>query len=195
MTVLLHSASLRLHNSAMIAPQARCTGGGTVDQFVGRSLGPYLIQGRLGAGGMGVVYRAVHQTLGRTRAVKILPPMLAHDEVFVRRFQREATIAANVHHPNVVQVYDVRQEDGFFYIVMELVEGVALNVLIHQQGPLPGPRVVDLLGQLADALDFMQAHGVLHRDVKPANVLVRQAIRSPWSISESRGAPAPAPSR
>jgi serine/threonine-protein kinase len=157
----------------MIAPQAHCTGGDTVDQFVGRSLGPYLIQSRLGAGGMGVVYRAVHQTLGQTRAIKILPPMLAHDETFVRRFQREATIAANVHHPSVVQIYDVRQEDGYFYIVMELVEGVALNDLIRQQGPLPGPRVVDLLGQLADALDFMRAHGVLHRDVKPANVLVR----------------------
>lgn len=147
--------------------------GDTVDQYVGRTLGPYLLQSKVGAGGMGVVYRAVHQALGQTRAIKILPPSLAYDTAFVRRFQREAKIAANLHHPNVVQIYDVREEDGFFYIVMELVDGVPLNTLVRQPGPLSNARVIALLGQLADALDFAHAQGVLHRDIKPANVLVR----------------------
>jgi serine/threonine-protein kinase len=144
-----------------------------VEQLVGRRLGPYELQSKLGSGGMGTVYRAVHRTLGQTRAIKILPPMLANDESFVKRFQREAMIAANLHHPHVVQIYDVREEDGYFYIAMELIEGSSLEDLIRQQGALPGPRIIALLRQLAEALDFAHGRSVLHRDIKPANVLVR----------------------
>jgi WD40 repeat protein len=121
---------------------------------------------------MGVVYRARHRDLQAFRAIKILPPHFATDENFVARFRREATIAAGLRHPNVVLIYDVGQQDDTHYIVMDLVEGRSLRDVIHADKPMPLDRAIRLLRPLADALDFAHQHGVIHRDVKPTNVIV-----------------------
>jgi WD40 repeat protein len=121
---------------------------------------------------MGVVYRARHRDLQQFRAIKLLPPHFAADDSFVARFKREATIAAGLRHPNVVLIYDVGQQDDFHYIVMDLVEGRSLRDVIRADTPLSIDRIIALLRPLAQALDFAHAHGVVHRDVKPTNVIV-----------------------
>jgi serine/threonine-protein kinase len=121
---------------------------------------------------MGVVYRGRHRDLQADRAVKLLPPHLAADDSFVARFKREATIAAGLRHPNIVLIYDVGQEGDYHYIVMELVAGRSLRDVIRADKPLSIARIVRLLQPLADALDFAHKNGVIHRDVKPSNVIV-----------------------
>ncbi len=143
-----------------------------MDPLIGKSLGPYVLVERLGAGGMGAVYRAVHRMLDQPRALKILPPNLAAEETFVERFQREARTAARLRHPNIVQIHDVGEHQGAYYIAMELVEGRSLRDVLHTDGSLSLVRATRLLRPLAEALDFAHAGGVVHRDVKPANVLV-----------------------
>ncbi|MFN8637217.1 MAG: protein kinase [Chloroflexota bacterium] len=144
-----------------------------MDAWIGQQLGAYEIQERLGAGGMGVVYRAVHRRLGQARAIKVLPAMLAHDETFLTRFEREAKLASELRHPNIVMILDIAEERGVNYIVMELLEGRSLHEVIRKDGPLPLDRSIRLLAQLGDALDFAHQHGVVHRDIKPGNALVR----------------------
>ncbi len=144
-----------------------------MDPLIGQSLGPYELVGRLGAGGMGTVYRAVHRLLDQPRALKVLPAHLAADETFVERFQREARTAARLRHPNIVLIHDVGEHDGAYYIAMELVAGQSLRQLLRTHERMGLVRATRLLGQLAEALDFAHADGVAHRDVKPANVLVR----------------------
>ena len=144
-----------------------------MDAWIGQQLGAYEIQERLGAGGMGVVYRAVHRRLGQARAIKVLPAMLAHDETFLTRFEREAKLASDLRHPNIVMIIDIAEERGVNYIVMELLEGRSLHEVIRKDGPLPLDRAIRLLAQLGDALDFAHQHGVVHRDIKPGNALVR----------------------
>jgi serine/threonine protein kinase len=146
-----------------------------MDTWIGQQLGPYELQARLGAGGMGVVYRAVHRRLGQARAVKVLPAMLAFDETFLQRFEREARLASELRHPNIVMIYDIAEERGVNYIVMELLDGHSLHDVIRQDGPLPLDRALSLLRQLADALDFAHARSVVHRDVKPGNAIVSPA--------------------
>jgi ABC-type dipeptide/oligopeptide/nickel transport system permease subunit len=143
-----------------------------MDTWIGQQLGPYELQSKLGAGGMGVVYRAVHQRLGQARAIKVLPAALAHDEMFVQRFEREARLASELRHPNIVMIFDIAEQNGVNYIVMELLDGRSLHEVIRQDGPLPLDRAIGLLGQLADALDFAHQRGVVHRDIKPGNALV-----------------------
>jgi serine/threonine protein kinase len=144
-----------------------------MDTWIGQQLGPYELQARLGAGGMGVVYRAVHRRLGQARAIKVLPAMLAYDETFLQRFEREARLASELRHPNIVMIYDIAEERSVNYIVMELLDGRSLHELIRNEGPLPLDRAVGLLQQLADALDFAHRRGVVHRDIKPGNAIVR----------------------
>jgi len=143
-----------------------------MDTWIGQQLGPYELQSRLGAGGMGVVYRAVHRRLGQARAIKVLPTVFAHDEMFLQRFEREARLASELRHPNIVMIFDIAEEKGVNYIVMELLDGRSLHDVIRQDGPLPIERAIGLLGQLADALDFAHQRGVVHRDIKPGNALV-----------------------
>lgn len=121
---------------------------------------------------MGVVYRAVHNRLGQARAIKVLPAMLAHDETFLQRFEREARLASELRHPNIVIIHDIDEQDTTHYIVMELLEGRSLHDVIRKDGPLPIERSVALLSQLADALDFAHGRGVVHRDIKPGNAIV-----------------------
>src|SRR4051812_2433277 len=143
-----------------------------MDQWIGRALGPYQLQAGLGGGGMGMVYRAMHEALQQPRAIKILRPDLAADSDVVERFHREAMIAASLRHQNIVLIYDVAEHDNIHYMVMEMLEGVSLRDVIRSATPVPLERVVTLLRQLADALDYAHARGVVHRDIKPGNVMV-----------------------
>ena len=121
---------------------------------------------------MGTVYGAVHRRLRQQRAVKVLPGTLAADPTFIQRFEREARLAAELRHPNIVVVHDVDDDQGTYYIAMELLEGRSLRDLIRDEAPIPVERALHLLDQLASALDFAHGRGVVHRDVKPANIFV-----------------------
>jgi serine/threonine-protein kinase len=134
--------------------------------------GRYEIGERLGAGGMAVVYRAMDLLLQRPVTVKVLRGEFASDESVVRRFRREAQAAASLSHPNIVGVYDVGREDDIHYIVMEYVRGRTLKEEINERGPLPAGEAVRIARQIAEALRHAHAHGIIHRDVKPHNVLL-----------------------
>jgi serine/threonine-protein kinase len=142
-----------------------------LDQRIGTELGGYRILEQLGRGGTSVVYRAEHVRLGRTAALKLLSPGLGEAD-FSDRFLRESRLAASLDHPNIVPVYDAGEEDGLLYIAMACVEGTDLKTLINEEGALPLRRAVHILGQIASALDAAHARGLVHRDVKPANILV-----------------------
>jgi serine/threonine-protein kinase len=143
-----------------------------MDDLTGRTLGPYDLGDRIGTGGMALVYRGVHRALGMTRAVKVLLPTHATDPTLVERFRAEGKLASGLRHPNIVSIYDVGEENGLYYLVMDLVEGVSLrNLLEHERG-LPLDRAVGMLRQLGSALDYAHGRGIIHRDIKAGNVLV-----------------------
>lgn len=144
----------------------------TVDR---ERLGRYVLSSELGRGGMGTVYAALDEELGREVALKIIAPQLASDPDFTARFLREARIAATLEHPNVVPVYEAGEIDGTLFIAMRLIRGTNLEGAIEAGGPLELPRVVRLARQLGGALDAVHARGLVHRDVKPANVLLTGA--------------------
>jgi len=134
--------------------------------------GRYEIIERIGGGGMALVYRAQDILLGRNVAVKILRQQFANDEEFVRRFRREAQAAASLSHPNIVSVYDVGQQDDTHYIVMEYVEGRNLNDIIKERAPLQPEEAVRIATQICDALDHAHNNQIIHRDIKPHNILI-----------------------
>lgn len=135
--------------------------------------GRFRIDGFIGKGGMGRVYRASHLTLGREYAIKVLRGRFTEDETFVERFRREAIAASRVVHPNVVYITDFGQlEDGAYYIVMEHLDGVGLDEVIDAGGAQPMSRVLPIWIQLADALDYSAAVGIVHRDLKPENIML-----------------------
>nr|WP_255216696.1 serine/threonine protein kinase [Pseudenhygromyxa sp. WMMC2535] len=144
--------------------------------MVGKTLGGrYEIFQRLGAGGMGTVYRGQHATLARPVAIKVLSPSLARDAALVERFLREARTTASIGHQNIVDISDVDQlEDGTAYFAMELLEGRELASLLRREGPLPWPRAREILIQIARALGAAHRMGVVHRDIKPGNVYLIQ---------------------
>src|SRR5438093_125101 len=142
-----------------------------LDQRIGRELGGYRILEQLGRGGTSVVYRAEHVRLGRQAALKLLSPGFG-DADFSDRFLRESRLAASLDHPSIVPVYDAGEEEGLLYIAMAYVEGTDLKTLVAEEGPLPLGRSLGIAGQVASALDAAHDRGLVHRDVKPANILV-----------------------
>ena len=141
------------------------------DLPIGSELAGYRVEAMLGRGGMGVVYQAHDLALDRPVALKILAPELAADEVFRDRFLRESRLAASIDHPNVIPVYDAGELAGELYIAMRFVEGQDLTKIIAA-GPLGKERTITIVSQIAAALDAAHVRGLVHRDVKPSNVLV-----------------------
>ncbi len=134
--------------------------------------GRYRILRKLGAGGMANVYLAEDEDLGRRVAIKILNDRYADDESFTERFRREAKSAASLSHPNIVSIYDRGESEGRAYIAMEVVEGESLKELIMSKGPLPLAQAVDYAKQILAAVRFAHRHGIIHRDIKPHNILI-----------------------
>ena len=147
--------------------------------LVDTRLGPFRIEGILGDGAMSEVYAAVDERLERRVALKVLRPHLARSAEVRQRFAREARLASKLDHPNIVTVYDADEADGLFYIAMRLVDGQDLGRLIVAKGALSVSRSVRFLTQAAAALDVAHASGLIHRDVKPANMLVARTERGP----------------
>ncbi|HYY77434.1 MAG TPA: Stk1 family PASTA domain-containing Ser/Thr kinase [Gaiellaceae bacterium] len=134
--------------------------------------GRYRILRKLGSGGMANVYLAEDEDLGRRVAIKILNDRYANDESFIERFRREAKSAASLSHPNIVSIYDRGEAEGTYYIAMEVIEGRSLKELILTRGAVPVHQAVEYARQLLEALRFAHRHGIIHRDIKPHNVLV-----------------------
>jgi formylglycine-generating enzyme required for sulfatase activity/tRNA A-37 threonylcarbamoyl transferase component Bud32 len=141
------------------------------DQFP-EKLGKYKIIEEVGRGGFADVYKAVDTTLDRTVALKFLEPRLLRDPAFVERFQREAKLAANLKHPHIVFVHEFAWKAGTVYMAMEFLEGQTLKEVILQEGALPPSRIVNMVGQMASALDYAHERGLVHRDIKPSNIMV-----------------------
>jgi serine/threonine-protein kinase len=127
--------------------------------------GRYQLRRRIARGGMAEVFLAHDRMLDRPVALKVLFPELSTDPNFVERFRREAQAAANLSHPNIVSIYDWGEEQGTYYIVMELVDGRPLSTVLKNEGPLLADRAADIGAAVANALEFAHKHGVVHRDV------------------------------
>ena len=139
-----------------------------------KKIGRYEIVERLGAGGMGVVYKAFDPKLGRDVAIKILSDNLWDDPEAKERFKREARALAAFSHKNITTIYDVEEEDGRLFIVMEYLDGTNLRTIIKQKYSFPLYRKLNIAAQIAEGLSMAHAHEVVHRDVKPANVMVTE---------------------
>jgi serine/threonine protein kinase len=138
------------------------------------SLGKYQILRELGAGGMGTVYLATDSNLKRTVALKVLHKERASNDTLVRRFESEATAAAQLKHENIVTVYDAGQIDGYLFIALEFVDGTDIHELVARRGAIPLKRSVGYVKQVARALDHLHKRGIVHRDIKPSNLLLTQ---------------------
>src|SRR5262245_46792800 len=134
--------------------------------------GRYRAVKRLGSGGMAQVWCAEDEVLGRRVAVKLLGGRFAEDPEFRERFRREAQAAAALTHPNIVAIFDQAQWEGTPYIAMELVDGPTLKELVTERGPMPASVAVNFTEQILRALGYAHRHGIVHRDIKPQNVLV-----------------------
>jgi serine/threonine-protein kinase len=155
----------------------------TDDSLLGQILaGKYRIEERLSEGGMGTVYRGTHVLMDKTVAIKVLRPSLAADEKIVARFSREARAASRISHPHALSVTDFGEaENGVVFLVMEYLDGKTLKELIRDEGPLPLPRVVEILRQVGGALDAAHSEGVVHRDLKSENIMLLSSSGSDYA--------------
>ena len=159
------------------------------DPTIGSTLAGYRLDALIARGGMGVVYRATHLALDRPVALKVIARQFAGDESFRDRFLRESRLAARLDHPAVVPVFDAREEDGELIVAMRLIEGGDLKKRIEDKGPLPPAEAVELLGQVAGALDAAHAAGIVHRDVKPHNIMLEgeRAYLTDFGLAKALG--------
>src|SRR3972149_4827408 len=142
-----------------------------MSDLIGKTLGPYRIIEQIGAGGMATVFKAYQRGTDRYVAVKILPPYLSKDEQFAKRFQREAKAITRLEHAHILPIYDYGEADRITYIAMRYVDAGTLKQRIAK-GPLPLDEIARIIGQVGSALDYAHRIGIIHRDVKPANVLI-----------------------
>lgn len=150
--------------------------------LIGRTLGKYRIEARIGSGGMGEVYRGVHVSLNRPAAIKVMSQHVAGDSNFQERFKREARSAAALTHPNIVEVYDFGEENGLYFLVMELVSDGSLHTLLRRRAagaPPSLPLLLHLIRQAAEGIGYAQRQGMTHRDIKPDNLLLRRQTVPP----------------
>ncbi|MDP9299763.1 MAG: serine/threonine protein kinase [Actinomycetota bacterium] len=145
---------------------------------IGTEIASYRIESLIARGGMGEVYLATQSFPERKVALKLLPPELATDAAFRERFIRESNAAASVEHPNIVPVYGAGESSGELYIAMRYVEREDLRSLLDREGPLAPERAVRICSQIAEALEEAHEHGLVHRDVKPGNILVSKGDRA-----------------
>jgi len=139
-----------------------------------KTLGKYVIERKLGAGGMGTVYLGRDTAMRRAVALKVLPKDKAENPILVRRFKAEAQAAAALKHENIVAVYDSDSADGYLYIAMEFIDGIDLHELVNKRGPLPVKRSIEIIKQIASALQHAHERQIVHRDIKPSNLLIRR---------------------
>src|SRR5690349_18273929 len=141
----------------------------------GQTFGSYRLEDVIGRGGMGEVYRARHLRLtNRLAAVKVLPASLAIEPDFLQRFEHEANSAASLDHPAILPVWDYGEQDDQPYLAMPYVPGGSLKEYLEQRGPLSPAETLGLIAPIAEALDYAHGRGIIHRDVKPANILLRE---------------------
>ncbi|MHA6763906.1 serine/threonine-protein kinase [Streptacidiphilus sp. PAMC 29251] len=146
--------------------------------MTGRQIAGYRLEREIGRGGMAVVYQAEDLRLGRTVAVKLLAPELARNDLFRKRFEYESRVAASIDHPHIVPVFDAGEAEGVLFIAMRYVRGRDLRVLLDREGPLSLQQATRITAQIASALDAAHAHDLVHRDVKPGNILVAEGTDS-----------------
>jgi serine/threonine protein kinase len=174
-------------------PEAPPTGAG-MELAIGSTFAGHRIDGEAGRGGMGVVYRATDLTLDRRVALKLIEPRMAGDPVFRARFVSECKLAAAIDHPNVVPIFHAGEERGVLYVTMRYIDGTDLRTLLAQVGRLPPERAVAIIAQVAGALDAAHQRGLVHRDVKPANVLLatrdgtERAFLTDFGVTKERAA-------
>jgi tRNA A-37 threonylcarbamoyl transferase component Bud32 len=171
-----------------LPPQEPYKPASPVDTLTGKTLGQYQIERLVARGGMAEVYKGVHSRLGMAVAIKVLPQQMAIEGDFRRRFEQEARAAARLKHPNIVQVFDFGEINGIYYLVMEFIDGKNLTDYLSEHiGPAPFPETLAILKNVASALDYAHSQGVVHRDVKPSNILLEsipanRPTKSPFRV-------------
>ncbi|MFB6517225.1 serine/threonine-protein kinase [Streptomyces sp. NPDC056401] len=140
----------------------------------GRKVAGYRLEREIGRGATSVVYRAEDLRLGRMVALKLISPELLRDDAFRRRFVHDSRIAASIDHPHILPIFEAGETDGVLYLAMRYVAGQDLRAMLDREGPLPVPTALRIAAQVASALDAAHAHDLVHRDVKPANILVAE---------------------